>query len=718
MKLFAYLVEILVDGVWTDITADVRRLAITRRSSDGGKVDPSECSVRLDARAGKYSPRDPASPYFGKIGRNTQLRVRARRAAGANVYRFWGEVPAWPLRWTLSGADRWVDVKAAGVLRRLGQGEAPSWSSMRRSIEGSAPVAYWPVEDGALAESAGAGLSGQGALQVLGTVEFKTVPDYLAFTGAAVQRFGTSALANLNAGGELLATVPATATTATAGGPWCLSLVSLTDPATLSGDVVLMEWTTTDGTYTRWQLKITTGSRTQVVGITAAGAATTLIDVGSASAGFTGHAVGASVAGGTVTVRLWRSTTAAASATATFAGTLGGVTSVASNPTAVTSTAEMPFGHLVVWAASSPQISLVSVADTWPDPYFVTEPRRSRFGEDASDRLARVAGETGVTVTVVAGTDSAAMRMGYQPPATLTELIEASLAVDGGLLAESRDALGLTYRRRASLYNQTSVKIAYVGQTTEPFDPVDDDELVRNDITVRRTEGASARAVQRDGRMAALPPPAGVGVYQTSPELNLKADAQLAGQAGWRLRLGTVDEPRFPSVTVQFAAPEWQAAPTLLDQLLAVDVGGVLEVTGLPSWVTGPARTLITGYTETITEELWEITYEGLPASPYDVGTVGGARRIAAAGATLSGPVTAGALSLPLTKTIGRWTTDAADFPLEIMLGVERVRLSAITGASGAAQTATVSARAVNGVSAAWPAGTTVDVAEPAAVAL
>ncbi len=76
------------------------------------------------------------------------------------------------------------------------------------------------------------------------------------------------------------------------------------------------------------------------------------------------------------------------------------------------------------------------------------------------------------------------------------------------------------------------------------------------------------------------------------------------------------------------------------------------------------------------------------------------------------------ALSLVVTVSIastpgdGIWTTDPADFPLDIMIDAERVTVSSITGASSP-QVGTIAARAVDGWGQAWPSGTPVDVAQP-----
>lgn len=72
-------VDLQLAGAWTDITADVRvdqGVTITRgRANEASRPDPQMCALKLKNRDGRYSPRNPTSPYFGLLGRNTPLRV-------------------------------------------------------------------------------------------------------------------------------------------------------------------------------------------------------------------------------------------------------------------------------------------------------------------------------------------------------------------------------------------------------------------------------------------------------------------------------------------------------------------------------------------------------------------------------------------------------------------------------------------------------------------
>jgi hypothetical protein len=72
-------VEALLSGVWTDITTYVYQrsdISIQRgRDSEGSTAQPSSCTMVLDNRDRRFSPRNPLGAYYGTIGRNTQTRV-------------------------------------------------------------------------------------------------------------------------------------------------------------------------------------------------------------------------------------------------------------------------------------------------------------------------------------------------------------------------------------------------------------------------------------------------------------------------------------------------------------------------------------------------------------------------------------------------------------------------------------------------------------------
>ncbi|MDX3550988.1 hypothetical protein PV729_04245 [Streptomyces europaeiscabiei] len=71
--------ELWLNRIWTDISADVYQRdtkRITRGRRDQGSVtDPARLTLTLNNAAGKYQPRNPMSPLYGQIGRNTRVRL-------------------------------------------------------------------------------------------------------------------------------------------------------------------------------------------------------------------------------------------------------------------------------------------------------------------------------------------------------------------------------------------------------------------------------------------------------------------------------------------------------------------------------------------------------------------------------------------------------------------------------------------------------------------
>ena len=71
-------IDLWVDGAWlaiplTDVSSE--GVSISRgRADEAGQPDPAEMTARVRSDDGRLSPRNPRSPLFGKIGRNTPIR--------------------------------------------------------------------------------------------------------------------------------------------------------------------------------------------------------------------------------------------------------------------------------------------------------------------------------------------------------------------------------------------------------------------------------------------------------------------------------------------------------------------------------------------------------------------------------------------------------------------------------------------------------------------
>jgi hypothetical protein len=324
----------------------------------------------------------------------------------------------------------------------------------------------------------------------------------------------------------------------------------------------------------------------------------------------------------------------------------------------------------------------------------------------------------------------ASAALGPQQIATLVEILQVAADADGGILFETRDALGLSYRPLVSLYNQDpaltlDAEADSQGDIANPFAPVLDDQAATNDVTVTRTDGSSARATD----------PSDIerrGLRDTAVELNVASDGQLPGQATWRLHLGTWPGMRYPAVT-----PALNARPGLITGWLPLDAGDRIDVTNLPPQHPPNDVTLILqGYAETIRPTTWETEVNCSPYGPYEIGQVAAAdgsedargQAVDTDWSTLASGIDADDTTLSVATDTssplrGLWTVDPDDWdddlhggPLLIDINGERMEVTDITGASSP-QTFTV-VRAANGVVRAHDAGSAVHVAHPARVGL
>jgi hypothetical protein len=88
-------------GTWTDVTTyayqragDSPPITITRgRPDESSQANPSTCAWEWNNRDGRFSPRNPLSPYYGLLGRNTPVRWSV--PAAASYLRLEGAVGAY-----------------------------------------------------------------------------------------------------------------------------------------------------------------------------------------------------------------------------------------------------------------------------------------------------------------------------------------------------------------------------------------------------------------------------------------------------------------------------------------------------------------------------------------------------------------------------------------------------------------------------------------------
>src|SRR5690606_28176949 len=71
-------VDLFYDNAWHTVGEDLKSDGVTVRhgaSGEGSAMDVSELGFTVRNGGGKYNPRNPSSPLYGKIGRNTPARA-------------------------------------------------------------------------------------------------------------------------------------------------------------------------------------------------------------------------------------------------------------------------------------------------------------------------------------------------------------------------------------------------------------------------------------------------------------------------------------------------------------------------------------------------------------------------------------------------------------------------------------------------------------------
>lgn len=700
-------VELFIAGSWVDITSFVMTrdgsgtVNLFRGQSDEGtQTDPGRCTLQLNNRDGRFSPRNPTSPYYGLIGRNTPLRVSVP-SGNAKSYRFWGEVSAWPQYWDSTGTDVWVDLEAAGILRRLGQGATPLRSTMRREFSNPSRgsiVAYWPCEDGAGATQVASGLLTGQPMAISTGVTLATYSDWPA--SDPIPTIGAGSLTGL---------VTDYAVTSQQAVRFFLAL-----PASGVAAPATVLTLTGTGTATRW-----------AVGVTAAGDLTLSAfdsfgtSVFSTSVAFGANGLQLSVgfeltqAGADVTWTLFTQNIGSSLLTLSFGGTVVGQT----------------FGELTSVRVGgggdlgATVVAHIAVADSITAYTDTGGALLAYVGESTSARSNRLCREEGIPFTeIFDGVLGDTVVMGAQTTKTFLELMEEVMFAADSIFLELLTVVGLGRRTRLSRYNQApALALSYPAfHLSEVPVPVDDDQHTRNAVTASRPGGSSFQVEKQAGSLSVQPAPMGVGRYDTSITTNVSLDTALPHQAGWRLLLGTVDEARYPKIAINLAHPSFAADGAMRQQALAVRLGDRITISDPPAWIPpDDISQIVIGISESIDGFQHRITYTCVPESPYRVAVLGSdtTGRIDTAGGTLAAPVSAVDTALSVSTASGPvWTTDSAEWPFDIRMGGERMTVTAVSGATSP-QTFTVT-RSVNGVVKTHAAGADIRLDQPMTLAL
>ncbi|GAA3956631.1 hypothetical protein GCM10022384_07210 [Streptomyces marokkonensis] len=517
------------------------------------------------------------------------------------VPRFTGEISEWPQKWVPSGADAWVPVQAAGILRRLGQGTKALDSALRRRIPSYEPLAYWPMEEGQDADRASTPIAGMDPLYFT-NVQWgadSSLPSSAPLPTIAAQ---TGNLSHMSGMIRNLSWAPVPV--------WSVIWMYHMPRVPASRRTFMLIRST--GTVRDWYVQMGPDN-TRLLGLGYEGE--TLVDriILTPSNVIFGKWIKARFSieqeGGNVRyILVWQDINGdAIHYENTLPGVIGRPTGVSSPPGGFHSDLNgMAIGHISAWTEYD-TVAYDNAMNAWT-------------GETAGARMLRLSAEESLPVTLT-GPSASTEPVGYQDMAAVLALVRTAADADGGLLTEDQTALRIMYRPRSTLYSQEPALVLdyTLGQIAAPLDPVDDDTSIRNDVTVTREGGSSARVVLAEGSLSVQDPPDGVGVYDDSITLSLATDTQTGPRAFWELHLGTWDEPRYPDVTINL-----HRHPALIPAVLALREGDVIQLKNMPTWVApDDVDLMVMGLKETLLPRTWTITYDCTPAGPWQTGAVG-----------------------------------------------------------------------------------------------
>ena len=131
---------------WTDITADVIRVNISRgRTSEFSNYSPGVATITLDNSDRSYDPEYTSGPYYGDLNPMVQLRVTAQYSTGTvhSIYR--GFVQGWPTAYNMSGTQATTAVVCIDANRILANLILPQ-SAISEATGALSPYRYWPMQ--------------------------------------------------------------------------------------------------------------------------------------------------------------------------------------------------------------------------------------------------------------------------------------------------------------------------------------------------------------------------------------------------------------------------------------------------------------------------------------------------------------------------------------------------------------------------------------------
>lgn len=621
-----------------------------------------------------------------------------------------GEAGAWDPDFipTTDGAGEELSVvriQLAGIGQRLTKNPKVFRSPLFRTMAGVAPGdyvphAYWPMEDGTDATSFASGIAAGSPL---------AIP--VGATPAAVDGpAGSETLATLDAGATLPFTVPSYSSTQIAF-QWFMRIPS--EPA---AEMALAEFYAASGPVRRWRVTIVPGSpaalwlrdydasgtEINATGVSLAGASATNPSEADVFGNwvallFAPQQIGANV-------HSWLGIAAGPPGGApgignVDAGTLGTVTS----GVLYGGESGCGIGHMGIYTDTAFDLGFSGVA-----PKSNVAAMNGYDRELADVRAARVARETEVPMTVV-GTSTAAM--GPQPIGTMFDILGECEDVAQAVFGEAGSGLGFTCpAARYNVPSTVTVDLSTYRTDATAFrqvlSPRFNDQGLITAATAQRINGGEATV------------DSGVSpAYVEEQAYNAAGDDQLPHIAAWRVHMGQRIAMRYPGTPLNLGEnatliPGWMLATRQLGL-------GRITRTNVPTkhgYV--DIDEMVDGWTQTLKRRSWTVTYDGTPAALLTAAEYDDtAARYSSRSTTTAEALDTTETGIDIVTTTGKppWITGstAPQFPHDIVIGGERIRITVSTSTGTYTRTLTVQ-RSINGVVKSHDSGAPVALYQPA----
>lgn len=600
-----------------------------------GDPEPSAWNFRTYAIAAAND--DPAIPDFGQVGLFAQggSAVVTFSEVTVNEWRAHAEIAELPPRWDLSRQDRWVPVQARGILRRLGQGRKALESAVTQHLNEYTTALMWiPLETvddvGTIAgnrisggENARISQLSQGSVDESGTYAAPGI------AGCAVlDEDASSIIARTKPGAP--------------SGTWSFMCFIRYPNVVIGPDVVIYRVETTGSARSFVALFTTNGG----LRVEARDGEGNVLSSQQSLLYFADIPVGSWVAtclyvtasGGTVTWR-WDFHKPGGSVffflTGTYSGSGGTFREVrfAGDPN-VTAIGGLQVAHLFHYPAQLPFVTSAFARAAY-----------AYIGESAISRWLRLTQNAQISATTT-GLTSQSKLMGAQGMDKLLGLLEEIAEADDSVIMEERDDFGLNLHTREAMYNPRALTLDIdQGHVVPPLEPNYDDQNTRNDVTVSRDGGSFARSVQTTGPLNINPPEVdpvdGVGTYDAQYTQTLYQDSQLRPAANWLRSKGTIDEARYPSVSVNLLSSAYENDPGLTATLISKDTGNMVSLRNSEVGY-NPSDQIVQAYTEFMDQYEWTYKLTTMPGTVWRVGQVGRTTRLATRYLATSGSFAAG----------------------------------------------------------------------------